>query len=105
MRRLGTAAVLISLIAALGCSGYQRVSEKEKEMLLKMRRGEYELVKSDVYEQLKKDAEIGRSVGRYQMQTREFRTWRLDTVTGESCLLLTTEADWKDPKIQSQMCR
>ena len=102
--RLAKAAVLVSLGLVLGCSEYQRVSGTEKEMLLKMRTGGYELVKSDEYAQLKKDAEIGRSVGRYQMQTRTFRTWRLDTATGETCLLLTTEEDWKDPKIREQMC-
>lgn len=102
---MAKAAVVISLVLMLGCSGEQRVSEKEKEMLVKMRTGGYVLVKSDAYEQLKKDSEIGRSVGRYQMQTRAFRTWRLDTATGESCLLLTTDEDWKDPNIQSQMCR
>lgn len=104
MKRLVKAAVLVSLVLMPGCSEYQRVSGTEKELLLKMRTGAYELVKTDEYAQLKKDAEIGRSVGRYQMQTRTFRTWRLDTATGEICLLLTTEEDWKDPKIREQMC-
>ncbi len=32
------------------------------------------------------------------------QTWRLDTVTGDSCLALTTAADWKAPGTKAQGC-
>jgi hypothetical protein len=31
-------------------------------------------------------------------------TWRLDTTTGEDCILLTSEADWKKPETAAQGC-
>ena len=74
--------------------------------------GDYKVVNTKVYEvitfvelnQLKKDAEIGRSVGRYQTFSRGYRTWRLDTATGSSCLLLSTEEDWKNPETAASAC-
>lgn len=43
-------------------------------------------------------------LGRYQLQRDTGRTWRLDTVTGDICLMLASEADWKKPDIQAQGC-
>lgn len=44
---------------------------------------------------------------RYQFMNVTARTWRFDTVTGRSCIQLTSEADWKrkDTKGQSCDCR
>jgi hypothetical protein len=89
----------------LGCSDLEYTkSQAEVDALQKIRTGQYELVKSDELAQLRKDAEIGRSVGRYQVHMSGFRTWRLDTATGASCLLLTSEADWKKPENAIQAC-
>jgi hypothetical protein len=46
------------------------------------------------YEQLKVAALQSKQVGRYQLDREGMRTWRLDTVTGNSCLLLTADRDW-----------
>jgi hypothetical protein len=56
------------------------------------------------YEQLKTDAALAKQVGRYQIDREGIRTWRLDTATGRSCLLLASEADWKKPNIESESC-
>jgi hypothetical protein len=99
--------IVVFILAAfqLGCSGLDVTrSQAEVEALQKIRSGQYELIRSDELAQLRKDAEIGRSVGRYQMHQMGFRAWRLDTATGTSCLLLTTDADWKKPEIQAQAC-
>lgn len=64
-------------------------SQAEVEALEKIRSGQYQLIKTDELTQLQKDAEIGRSVGRYQMHQVGLRTWRLDTSTGTWCLMLT----------------
>ena len=54
------------------------------------------------YDQLKRDAELGKSVGRYQIHREGVRTWRLDTATGHICLMLTSTYDWDhDAKNQS----
>ena len=42
--------------------------------------------------------------GRYVMKNDGFRTWRFDTATGRTCLLMTTDADWKEPEVQGQRC-
>ena len=41
---------------------------------------------------------------KYQVYREGLRTWRLDTVTGETCLLLASEGDWKNPKTASMGC-
>jgi hypothetical protein len=41
---------------------------------------------------------------KYQMFQSGFRTWRLDTATGDSCIALTTEGDWKLKKTKEQSC-
>jgi len=93
-----------AVLALAGCAGYQVVNEGEYEMLLKVRSGEYQFVKKEELDQLKRDADIGKSVGRYQAYRQGYRTWRLDTSTGETCLLLTTEADWKNPETTARSC-
>lgn len=100
-----TIVVFILTAFQLGCSDLDvATSQAEVDAIKKIRSGQYELVKSDELAQLRKDAEMGRSVGRYQVHRFGFRAWRLDTATGTSCLLLTTEADWKKPESQIQAC-
>jgi len=43
-------------------------------------------------------------VHKYQTFENGIRTWRLDTVTGNTCVLLTTPEDWKKPAIKNQSC-
>jgi hypothetical protein len=40
----------------------------------------------------------------YQIYNEGFRTWRLDLVTGQKCILLTTEDDLKKPETLMQVC-
>ena len=47
------------------------------------------------YEHLKTEAATAKQVGRYQLTHEGVRTWRLDTATGESCLMLTVPYDWE----------
>ena len=56
------------------------------------------------YDRLKADAALGRQVGRFQIHKEGFRTWRLDTATGRSCLLLTTDTDWKTGAKDQNSC-
>jgi len=80
------------------------VTDSEYENVSKVRSGQYTLMNNQELTTLKHDAEIGKGVGRYQINKEGFRTWRLDTATGQICLLLTAEADWKKPEIQAQGC-
>ncbi len=79
-------------------------NDGERQVLQWWRSGQYELIKKEELNQLKREAETQRSVGRYQLYTRAYRTWRLDTATGQNCLLLTSEADWKTADAKLAAC-
>lgn len=42
--------------------------------------------------------------GRYQLYRQGALTWRLDSVTGNTCVLFATEHAWRDPRVFSQGC-
>lgn len=67
------------------------VTDSEFEAVKKLRTGQYTLISNQELVELKHDAELGKSAGRYQIHREGMRTWRLDTTTGQVCLLLTTE--------------
>ena len=77
----------------------------EVDAVKKIRSGQFELVAKTELNQLKVDADLGKSTGRYQIHREGFRVWRLDTATGNICLLLSSDADWKKPEIAAQGCR
>jgi len=41
---------------------------------------------------------------RYKIVKEGARTWRLDSATGKVCLLLASDADWKNPDTARQSC-
>ncbi len=95
---------LLLLAGLVGCGEYELVPEDDYNVAQKVKSGQYELVKKDEISQLRQDAQIGKSVGRYQIYRSGFRTWRLDTATGKTCVLLTTDEDWKKPDIALSSC-
>ena len=106
--KIKRAMIMVSIFAAfqVGCSGLEiATSQVEVDAIQKIRSGQYELVKTDELTQLRKDAEIGKNVGRFQVHREGYRTWRLDTATGTSCLLLTTAADWEKPASAISACK
>lgn len=80
---------LAPLVLALFVSGC------DIDKMEKANSDEYVLIKKAELEQLRRDADQGRSVGRYREFGNYGRTWRLDTATGKTCLLLASEWDWK----------
>jgi hypothetical protein len=40
----------------------------------------------------------------YELRSEGFRTFRFDPATGETCIQLTSEADWKRKETQAQSC-
>jgi hypothetical protein len=92
-RPLVTLLVFLSIFTLSGCGDFDLV-DKEKNVV----------ISKAEYEQLKASAALAKQVGRYQVHREGFRTWRLDTATGRSCLLLASDADWKDPNTSSQSC-
>jgi hypothetical protein len=43
-------------------------------------------------------------VHHYELRNEGLRTWRFDSATGETCIQLTSEADWKRKETKSQSC-
>lgn len=43
--------------------------------------------------------------GRYQVYRQGNITWRLDTNTGQSCVLFATNAEWRKPQVYRYGCR
>lgn len=95
-RTVGLIAIFGSILI-IGCDDYT-IAEKAK---VDACAAGVVLTKAN-YDQLKRDAELGKSVGRYQIHREGVRTWRLDTATGHLCLMLTSTYDWEhDAKDQS----
>lgn len=86
------ALTLLATFALSGCGDFDVVDKSKYDVVDKTK--SVVLSKSE-YDQLKAAAYEAKQVGRYQIHREGFRTWRLDTATGQSCLLLATEADWK----------
>jgi len=40
----------------------------------------------------------------YELRADGLRTWRFDPATGETCIQLTSTADWKKKETQAQSC-
>jgi len=70
---------LFLLLPLTGCGGYEPISSSELALL-------------------RADAGVNRRVGRFTWHSEGERTWRFDTVTGDVCLLLASEAAWKTSK-------
>jgi hypothetical protein len=41
---------------------------------------------------------------KYRIYNEGFRSWQLDLVTGEKCILLTTADDLKKPETKMHVC-
>src|SRR5258708_3118246 len=96
MDRMRAATILAVSMSVLltGCDAYV---EKAKYDELQKKLDETTKGLVDAKDELGKARE---KIGEYQAHRYEifksgFRTWRLDTVTGKSCILLTTDSDWK----------
>ena len=101
MRVILTLITLAVLPLMCGC---EVVDDDDYAIVQKIKTGQYTLIKNDELSVLKQQAELGKGVGRYQIHREGWRTWRLDTATGQICLLLTSDSDWKKPEVAMQGC-
>jgi len=93
--------VLICLIGLTSC-GYELVDSSE---LARLKTAEAQVQKLQTENaQLTAQLASAKNVGRFEIHQFGFRTWRLDTATGEDCILLTSETDWKKPETAAQGC-
>jgi hypothetical protein len=82
---------VLAACASCGCDDYQVVDKSQQIVISKQE-----------YEQLKAAAAQAKQVGRYQLHREGTRTWRLDTATGRSCLLLASQSDWDSKEGKAQ---
>jgi outer membrane lipopolysaccharide assembly protein LptE/RlpB len=95
------AALTCLTVGATGC-GYEVV---ESQDLARLKTAETENAKlRQKNAQLKEQITSLRNVGRFQIHQNGFRTWRLDTASGQDCILLTSDADWKKAATSLQGC-
>jgi len=79
--------LLLPLTLTAACGGYEPIRSDDLTQL------------RNELTQLRRQAEPGGNVGRFQLHQMGTRTWRFDTATGEICLLLTSDTEWKDKKL------
>jgi hypothetical protein len=88
-----------------GCeeAGFVR-KDKYDASQAQLKKTQEELQKSQ--EELKKAQQqlLEVQTHKYQIYTQGWRTWRLDSATGKTCILLTSQQDWKRPETTPQGC-
>jgi len=102
LRRAFATLVVVTCLVGLSSCGSELVDSTE---LARLKADELEVQKLRTENaQLTAELATAKSVGRYQIHQNGFRTWRLDTTTGQDCILLTSEADWKKPETAAEGC-
>lgn len=100
--RLFVTLALMTCLVGLGNCGSEVIDSTE---LARLKADELEVQKLRTENaQLTAELATAKSVGRYQIHQNGFRTWRLDATTGQDCILLTSEADWKKPETAVEGC-
>jgi hypothetical protein len=105
MPRRSISVLCLVLLGFVICASCDFVDDDDEALLQKAKSPDYELVKKDELTELRRQADLGKAVGRYQIYRAGLRTFRLDTSTGSTCILLTTDEDWKKPDVQAQACQ
>ena len=90
---------LLSFLILLNGSGCDSQKQDEKIRSLE---ADVKQLKSEVVELKQKQKAVPEH--HYELRSQGFRTWRFDPATGETCLQLTSAADWKLKQTQSSSC-
>lgn len=88
---------LFSFCALLTNSGCDSQKQEQRIRSLETEIGQ---LKTDVAELKQKP----KTEHRYELRNQGFRTFRFDPATGDTCIKLTTPADWKRKDTQAQSC-
>lgn len=99
---------LLPLAACLFLAGCEEVGliEKPKYDALQQKLNEAQQQLKDAQGELTKaQQQVSEcQAHKYQIYTQGARTWRLDSVSGKTCVLLASEQDWKNPKTTESSC-
>jgi hypothetical protein len=86
-----------------GCGAYVEKSKyEESQRELQKTREELEETKKQLQEAQKQINDL--SAHKFSTYRDEARTWRFDSTTGGTCILLAPEWDWKNKETKSQSC-
>lgn len=97
--------VLAMCVSLEGCEDVGFVPKDKYDVShVQLKKTQEELQKTE--EELKKaQQQLQESQAhKYQIYTQGWRTWRLDSVTGKTCILLTSPQDWKKPETTQAGC-
>jgi hypothetical protein len=90
------AAFLLSLLILLNSSDCDPQKQDGRIAAIE---ADMKQLKADVAELKQKPKEH-----HYELRNEGLRTWRFDSATGETCIQLTSEADWKRKETKNQSC-
>ena len=104
MKGVTATVLMVGLVICLvGCGSYvERSKYEDSQRELQQARAELNQIKSQLKDAHQKLAEA--SAQKFSTYQNGGRTWRFNSQTGETCILLTSEWDWKNKKTQSQSC-
>lgn len=89
------ATLVLCLLALVGCD-----SDKQNQRITSLESNVKQL-QTEVAELKQKKAEPEHH---YELRSEGFRTFRFDPATGNTCVKLTTDDDWKRRATKSQSC-
>jgi hypothetical protein len=103
MKSVATAMMGSLAFLMTGCNLYVEKSKyEESQAQLVLSKKQLEETQKQLEEAKKKIDEL--SAHKFSTYPGGFRTWRFDSVTGDVCILLTTDSDWKNKKTKGQSC-
>lgn len=91
--------VLLSLLAVLSISDCDPQKQDEKIRSLE---ADVKQLKADVADL--KQTQTASPQHHYELRNEGYRTWRFDPATGDLCIQLTSDSDWKRKETKSQSC-
>ena len=94
---------LFLLLLLTGCDSYVEKSKyDEAQRQLQKVTAEVDEARRQLGEVQKQNAEL--SVHKFSTYEAGSRTWRFDSVTGDTCVLLAPAWDWKKKETKAQSC-
>jgi hypothetical protein len=99
-KRLTAVALIVSVMCLPACTPdpsryvaqqqYDRLQAQLKDAQTKLDEAQKKLIQYEGH--------------RYSLFNAGFRTFRTDSITGQTCIELASKADWKNKDVQSQSC-
>lgn len=96
--------VSFGFVLSLSLSACNECVEKSKYAALQKQVTDTKKQLDELQSKLRKEPEEGTKPGRYETFHQGPRTFRFDSATGETCVLLTTGTDWKNQQTMAQSC-